>query len=268
MSHPTFLQGNLIGAVMSNSAGSEDASYPLSNLLTYNPKLKYVSPNTTADQWVKWDFGQAITVDAVGIFKNNFATLAATSLLIKIECSSDNFAADTTVFYSGLESPSGDDDVPIVFSAATQSKRYWRIRWYASSALSAPPWLSAVLFGTAFSFGFRYDFGAEIEDKDHDAVISKETLSGTTRKSQFISGGRTVYRVKFSLFNHSVKASWRLFLDGIQTSLRPFYYMDSYSAAIDEADYVSIDETYVASKWYRAAWNNLEQFTMRSVIRS
>ena len=101
--------------------------------------------NGTSDHTITVDCGSAKTSNGLGIAGlHNLFTCGAN---ISIECSDDNFVADTTVALAAFTVSS---DNSVIFKKYTAvSKRYWRIKF---TSLSAAPELAMLILGALFEF--------------------------------------------------------------------------------------------------------------------
>ena len=93
--------------------------------------------------------GSAVTADALGIIGHNLATVAAA---VSVECSSDNFSADTTEALAAF-TPATDKAILKIFTS--KEKQYWRI---TLAGCTAAPMVAVVFLGDRVTFP-RYPSG-------------------------------------------------------------------------------------------------------------
>jgi len=111
----------------------------------------------------------AVTADALGIVSHNLSTCAAT---ISVECSSDNFATDTTVALAGF---TVTHDKALLKLFTSVSKRYWRIKIIAGAIA---PKIAVAFLGDRVTFPRTYLKSLSF-DPAPEKIIAESTRSKT-----------------------------------------------------------------------------------------
>jgi hypothetical protein len=102
------------------------AGYDVLNIIDRRP-YTWWQAGGFGTKYLTVDCGAPVTADALGIYFHNLYTCAAT---ISVECSSDNFAGDTTVALAGFTVTT---DKAILKLFTSVSKRYWRLKLVTAS---------------------------------------------------------------------------------------------------------------------------------------
>lgn len=141
MSNPIILAENIIE--LGTPAATDTASgYDVANITDRRP-YTYWQANAAGTKYVTVDCGVATTADAIGFVGHNFYTASAQ---VSVECSDDNFAAETIEALAAF-TPASDRAVLKVFTP--KNKRYWRIKM-VTAAVAAK--IGVVLLGDRVTF--------------------------------------------------------------------------------------------------------------------
>lgn len=146
MANLRVLWNNLATAAASVASASASASaLPPANAQTIDRTAVWRSSTTTGDQWLRIDFGSALTVTAIAIANPKLHTGGT----MKVQYSSDGAswtdAAPTAAF------PTMDADTKVTYLFITSiSRRYWRILFTNTGAVSDYVELGYLFVGTYF----------------------------------------------------------------------------------------------------------------------
>lgn len=246
MANPYFLGCDLSVPTYTWSA-TVNSSYPVSNLATYIVTDVSRSNATTQDQYFTIDLGSALACDTAIVDGTNFASVGADEGL-KLQYNTDddtNWADAVTVGTFTATSAVQK----LTFS--TQTKRYWRILFDSSGALSAAPQIGNIFIGTRTAFDSTYEWDFARGNKEYETQEST-SLNGLIRMSQSFAG-RKRWDLQFRLQSNTFKSSFDTFIDTVRGKLRPFYFVDVDSAIY----YVHLDSDYNDVRGYRYDMNNL-----------
>jgi len=206
-SNPIILAENILE--LGTPAATDTASgYDVANIIDRRPYTFWVAGGA-GTKYVTVDCGTSQTADALGIVGHNLYTASAT---VSVECSDDNFAAETVEALAGF-TPSSDYALLKTFTS--KDKRYWRIKIVTAAV--------AAKIGVAF-IGDRVTFDkAPIADFDPfpETVVAQTTRSKTGHliaSAQRYIGSRIVAEFR------GVLASW------ISSTFRSLW--DSYLAKL------------------------------------
>jgi hypothetical protein len=219
MSNPRFYAGELDVAVFTMSV-AENTSYPLLNLNTYVPGDQWRSSATTKDQYLNIDMGSAVSRDCIIIENHNFNAIADVSVNLYVD-QNDNASFANPVEIAEL-SGLGNIRLKVDFDAVT--KRYFRIIFNSSAALSAAPQLGQVFISRELDAGQTYVYPYADENETLPSSV-RRSLSGTARSARTI-GAITTWSIRFDVMDDTFRTGWLRFHQKVLGRI-PFYYADT-----------------------------------------
>lgn len=212
---PVILYDNrLEDGTATATATDPDSRYNVANLTDKRAFTAWLGVGTST-HYVTVDCGSAKSADALGILVHNFFTAGAT---ISVECSSDNFAADTTVALAGFV-PSSDKAIFKKFDSL--SKRYWRLKM---TGMSAAPIMAVLVIGVKMEFEKYLNKGLNPKPEKVDGNVS---VGGT---GQYLGSAVEIIKYSFrprfrritdSWFNNTYTPAW----DAHLSLLLPFFWV-------------------------------------------
>jgi hypothetical protein len=193
-------------------SATENASYPMSNLLDYNPLSEWRHSVTTANSWLQIDFGTtARTKDYVIIDNHNLDVVG-----LKIESS------DSSTFSSGVvtlfTAATPADNLLFLKEFTADVKRYIRITFQNSGTA---PRIGNIFIGAKFQFRYPFQVGAVEGVRDH-AISRAVSLNGVLRKSTPYNGRRR-YEYQWKLVDNAEDADLQLISDYMLGGTYPCY---------------------------------------------
>ena len=217
MSNPKFFAGKLDLITFTMSL-TENASYPLSNLNTYNPNDLWKSPAATNAQILIMDAGSALPFDTLILQGDNFSGMTTVKLQVD--------ANDSATFANPVDvaTLSGHSTANPIYLAtfASITKRYRRILFTDTNSII--PQLGQIFLSAVFDAGFTYIFPYKSNNLQY-ATTRKRALDGTLRTAQVYGGIRT-FEIKFETMPDSFKTAWIAFHKSVRGALCPFYFVD------------------------------------------
>jgi hypothetical protein len=199
------------------------------------------------------DCSTAKAADTLGIFYHNLGTAAAS---VSVECSSDNFAADTTVALAGFN-PSNDYAILKTFSSVT--KRYWRLKIVTAAVT---PQLAICLIGERITFPSgplaplnKYTIGieSEIEHSKAGHILGTVVRYHPVKLSYVFPPSESNY----TWWSVTFKAFW----NNHGKLLKPFFFCLDYGNFPDDIFWVNLtkDMQYILNM---ILGNRVETFTL------
>ena len=140
---PSTLYNTLLDYGTPVSSVQEDSGYSVLNVRDWRT-YTYWRVTGAGPFYITVDCGSARLADTLAIISHNLGSIAAT---VSLECSSDNFAAETIVALAGFVP--GTDKI-IYKTFASQTRRYWRLK--ITLAASASPRIGVLCFGQRLEF--------------------------------------------------------------------------------------------------------------------
>lgn len=213
-SPPAILSDNRFADGVPVSSTAVDAGYAVLNVIDWRP-YTYWRVTGAGPHYITIDCATAKSADTLGILGHNLASLGAT---VSLECSSDNFVAETIVALAGFVPTT---DRVIYQSFATQIKRYWRLKIALGGAYS--PYIGILCAGTRLTFPRRM------------AAPFDPTPQAIKARSERSTSGQLLGSV-VSYIEVAPKPTWRLldpawiastfdpFWDGHASALKPFFW--------------------------------------------
>lgn len=208
--NPLILYSNKLLTCTLAASGTY-SGYDVQNVLDYRP-YTFWKAAAGGSNWVKGYWAAAQAVDCVGIVGHNLNSVGAS---IYVESSIDG----TTWTVATQTTPS--NDYAIMFSFASQTKQYWRLRIENTVGI---PYLGVLMFGSALQF-----------EQPPDAPLTPKNvkLVGETAISE--TGNLLGANVKFNqleishTWQNKVTATWYTnsfepFMENHAELLKPFFY--------------------------------------------
>lgn len=215
--NPKIYSTRLSGYAAITSSAAEDASYPLANLLDYNPNRYWQSGATTGSQYLQIDLGErAGMVNYLLVDNHNLSTIDG----YKLESSDDvTFGSGVTTLIA-TNTPS-DDLLLLQELSVSSTARYIRMTFTGSNPLAAKPKIGNLFLGAFFQFQYPFEVGALEGDRQFQTT-SSVTLSGVKRTAQPF-GGRRIFEYQWRNIDNSEAADLRRVIGYIRGGLIPFY---------------------------------------------
>lgn len=211
------------------TATTTASGYDVLNLRDWRP-YTYWKANTNAVHYLTVDCGSAKTADSLAILSHDLFTQGAQ---VSVECSSDNFSADTTVALAAF----GPTDNKAVFKTfAAQTKRYWRLK---IANLTAACFLGILAIGTRITFP-RYLL------ESFDPIAEEPKGESARNPNGQILGSVVGYiektaRVRFqSLTTTFAESTFRPAWDLHISKFKPFFWMPDYTNRPQDAFLMAI----------------------------
>lgn len=213
--NPKIYSTRLSGYATITASEAEDASYPLANLLDYNPNRYWQSNTTAGSQYLQIDFGQDVAKNFILMHNHNLSTIDG----YKVEsCASAGFSSGVNTIIA-TNTPS--DDLLLVQNFTADAERYMRITFTGSNPLAAKPKIGNLFIGPSFQFQNPFEVGA-VEGDRQFATSSSVSLSGIKRTAQPFAG-RRVFEYQWRNIDNSEAADLKLLSGYIFGDLIPFY---------------------------------------------
>lgn len=143
--NPAILYDNRLDNGTPVSSVTVDTGYDVLNLRDWR-NYTFWQATGAGPFYLTVNCASAKTADTLVIHKHNFGTIGAT---VSLECSSDNFSADTTVALAGFV-PTNDKIIYKQFTSV--SKQYWRLKITVPS--SSSPRIGILCFGDRLNFPY------------------------------------------------------------------------------------------------------------------
>jgi len=195
---------------------STEVGYSILNLCDWR-EFTYWKSTSVAGQTITVDCGSAKTADAIGVAAHNLL-----GAKVRVECSSDNFAADTTL---AMDNTGIASDGVFFVPFTSQSKRYWRVVF---SGLSEQCYVGVLALGDVLTFErpIDGDYTPEIIDQTADVNDSQNghMLGATLGFAQSRSNIAFQYMTD-AWFQNSMQAAWD---DHLSKGL-PVFFAPSYT---------------------------------------
>lgn len=236
--NPVLLYDNkLLTATLSSS--TLVSGYNVQTVKDMRP-YTFVKFNAAGTNYVQGLWGAATAVNCVGIAGHNFATVSA---VVSIEHSTNG--SDWTE--AATITPSTNNT--IIFSFASQTKAYWRVKVVNSSGL---PYMAVVYFGVAILFDYPPNgplspFAENIIAEENESETGN--LLGVNIKFNKIELSRLWEQQTKTFYDTYFKPFW----NNHGKLLKPFFYADDLTARADEAHFVRIKKEFVNSPQYSRA---------------
>lgn len=201
-------------------AATDTASgYAAANIADLRPYTFWYAASS-GTKYLTVDCGSAKAADTLFILAHNLYTVGAT---ISVECSSDNFVADTTVALSGF---TVSDNRAIVKTFTTQTKRYWRLKLASTSAAA---YIAVVLLGARMEFPYPPDSPYDPYGQGIEAETLK-SVAGNILQS-VVQYHPIEITAQFSVLLRSwVFGTYKTFWDAHGRLLKPFAWVWDYTA--------------------------------------
>lgn len=209
---------------------TENASFPLSNLSTYNPLDLWKSSAATNAQTLLIDFGAARWRDFCVIAGHNFSGMTT----VLLQAATDSAYTSPVTIVSSLV---GSNKDPLKFEFTAVNYRYWRILF--TDCNSVTPQLGQIFIDQKVDFTQNYDWGLRPRNEDHESVTVRTALSGLSRSSKSYSG-RMRYEFGWTNINNRTLENIRWWVNKVQGSFAPFYFYDH----DDNQYYVKLDRSF------------------------
>ncbi len=211
---PAVLSDNRFADGVPVSSTAVDVGYSVLNLIDWRP-FTFWRVTGTGTHFITIDCGSARSADTLAILAHNLASLGAT---VSVECSSDNFAAETVVALAGFV-PASDRVIYRPFTAV--SRRYWRLRIVISGSFS--PYLGILCVGARVEFPYQPDKGFDPWPQTVKARGERSTvgqLLGVVRQYVEIAPRPTWTKLDPAW----VAATFEPWWDGHASKLIPFFW--------------------------------------------
>ena len=196
-------------------ATTTDTGYDVLNLKDLRSYTFWQAANTTTPCYITVDCGSAKSADCLGIFKHNFNTIGAS---ISVECSSDNFASDTTVALAAF-APATDKAILKTFT--TVSKRYWRLK--INGTLSAKPYMAILMLGSKLELSHEPDTPFQLIDEGVESETSKSNAGHILGSVIFYHPIEIICKISW-LARTWVTDTFKPFWDNHGSLMKPFFF--------------------------------------------
>jgi hypothetical protein len=160
------------------SATDTATGYDVLNILDRRP-YTWWQANAHGTKYITIDCGTPTACDCLGVVGHNFYTCGAT---VSVECSADNFAAETIVALAGFTVLT---NLAFLKIFTTQTKRYWRIK-IVTAAIAAK--IAVAFLGPGVSFPRTLSV-----DKNSDPGPEKIIAESTRSKTGNLIGSALAY---------------------------------------------------------------------------
>lgn len=252
-----ILYDNVLPTASAISVTSEATGYAKENAydwLTWD----FWKPTAAGTVYYTVDLGAAQLLNAWGLYAHD---LGANGASIKLQYSSDNFAADINDVGIAV-SPTGTEPVLKTFTAI--NARYWR--WEIASASVASK-IGVLMLGSYLQPPAPLEVGHE-----PDSMASQyEPMVNLSQESAIL--GASLYKKPFpgkldiSLLTPDwIRNYWYPFLQHVEQSPKGFLYLPQSVNYPSEVSYCILDKAYPTPKYSQAAWMdaNLQYIGFRS----
>jgi hypothetical protein len=240
---------------------TENAAYPLSNLLTYFEDKFWISSAATD--------GQTLIVQANAVALNNanknFVVVGAHNFQAIVDVGGQvqiQYAA-SSAFTTGLttvyDSAVDGTEQPLMIDFVSTTRAYWRINFVTLGGVT--PQVANFFLGNSFDFGYPYEMPFK---PLHYAFQTSEmiALDGRIRTSQAFAA-RKRWEFEFKGMSDAVRANFDIVMRTIRGKSRPFYILDTDGAT---AYYVMLEADIIAPTNLYTNWNNMEKLVLRSPL--
>jgi len=212
MSNPIFVFEGVRVATLAASAGSV-AGYPTLNLQDDRHATMWWSGGVTANQTFAATFTAAKNIDCCLVAHHNFANLGLTSLDIEVSTN----GSDWTQVASLTNFPD-----PLYVAFTSVSKAIVRLKFVKGSALSDPPYMGLLYFGTRADLPL-YNNSPE-RGLQGDAVIA-ESMSGL-RYASSLRADRESWKIDLGRFKVLDYYNFLRLLRAVNGMQYPFWFCD------------------------------------------
>lgn len=249
MSNPRFYAGELASNVYTMSL-AESPTYPLSNLSTYIPTDEWSSSANTNAQTLSIDLGSAKAIDTIILHNHNLNLM--TTVKLQVDAAGNPAFSSPVDVVANLVTGATAGIFKTEFGATT--KRYWRILFTDTNAVI--PAIGQLFLSSKFDVGQPYDAPFEGGNDEYETA-QKTSLSGVDRASQNF-GGKTIFKISFSLGGVTFKLAWIAFHNKVRGRLCPFYFAD-----VEDSIYlVKFTQDYNPAETIRYQLNNVQTVTL------
>jgi len=235
------------------TATTTAAGYDAANIASLRTAEQWLSADTTT-QYLTVDCGAVKSADGFGLISN----LHLVGASVAVECSADNFAADTTIAY-----PATAVTQSVMFpSFANQDKQQWRL---AITGLTAPGQILKA------SIGQRFVFDGPIEGEFSPAVEHVMPANGLPDKGQVLellaAYTRLSARARFSLvddvwYRETFLPVW----DSWLIKFKPFFWAPNRTLRPDDAYWMWVDPAVVLDAAYHPrTWKRRFELPLQGV---
>lgn len=226
------------------TATTAATGYAASNVADWRTNTAWQA-TSLATQYLTVDCGTAKTASALAIVGHNFYPAT-----VSVECSTDNFSADTTVALAGFSVTSNDI---IIKQFAQLSKRYWRLK--IVSPLVNPSAKIVVLGDPLlFEYPIEGDFSPANESIDTNLDGSAGQLLAATRYFTALSSSVNFVFVRTAWFRELFMPAWTAWL----AVGRPFIWAHNLTSKPNDAFLYRMATSYtLGSAYFGVALRNL-----------
>ena len=227
MANPKLLACDLSVPTYTWSEGP-NTSYPVSNLKNGYPDIYSQSLNTDQNQWFVIDRGSALPADTLIVDGHNWSGIADTSINLQYNTPDDGTWGTPTNINADI-TPASDNVFAVSFNSV--SKRYIRVVFGSTVALTAAPKIGNIYLGTALTFETTQTYGYFTNMPDFSEVtVNSRALDGRAR-SAMVAGPIRKHKINFDQGNVQTDTLKTAYLTFIETAkMNPFYYIDNNSA--------------------------------------
>lgn len=256
MANPYILYTDLSNYTFSSSLAS-NTTYPTTNLNNYMVNSYWKSASDDPSM-LYITFPWSVSFSHVVIDGHNFHTMGADEIMLQ-KANDAAFTSGVTNVIEFGEWLSDNTTAVIPMTGLTYSGRYFRIVFETESTLADYPTLANIFFGSPVYFNTPYVGGFKIKNNEYK-TNEVTTIAGTTRATQQYKG-RTVYDLKFTLQNDTLRTAFQAFVSAVRGKLYPFYFIDTDTVVY----YMNLDSDYVPVTAMNATgYYNIDSLVMKT----
>lgn len=228
--NPAILYDNLLDYGTPVSSVTVDTGYSVLNLKDWR-NYTYWQATSAGPFYITVNCATTKTGNTLVIHTHNLGTIGAT---VSLECSSDNFSADTTVALAGFV-PTNDKVIYKQFTS--QNKQYWRLKITVPS--SSSPRIAILCFGTRLDFPYGVT-------TPYDPMPTKiQSESNVSQKGNLLGSVVNYYEINPKPQWQYLSASWvkntfMVFWDNHASGMIPFFWAWEPGDHPDEVFLVSV----------------------------
>lgn len=236
--NPVLLyDSKLLTATLSSS--TLKAGYNVQTIKDMRP-YTFAMFNAAGTNYIQGWWGAATAVNCVGIAGHNFATVSA---VVSIEHSTNG----TDWTEAATLTPTANNT--IIFSFASQTKAYWRVKVVNSSGL---PFLAVAYFGVAILFDYPPS-GPIIPFSENITAEENESETGNLLGINIKFNKTDISRMWGQQTKTFYDTYFKPFWDNHGKLLKPFFYADNLTARADEAHFVRLKKEMLNAPQYSRA---------------
>jgi len=235
---------------LSTTELSSDATalsgYPLSNLLTYDPRAQWRADSTT-EIYLQLDLGAPVPCNAIVLHHHNLAGMTD----VYLRAANNEAFNDSVAVAAGLTSSVN----PAAFNFDSAFYQYWRLYFQFSGTVQ----LGQVFLGNAFKPPFPYVYPYEIGAKEFNTSV-RTSITGIDRAAQSYGGKRRI-NISYETMPNVFDTEFKQFFNKVSGRLYPFYFVDGLGSAY----FVRFERDYNAARTRRHGLHNLPGVSMIEV---